>query len=63
MPELPDITVYVAALRERILGRCLERVSIRGPFLLRSTAPPVAAVEARKLEQVRRVGNRIAIGM
>ncbi len=63
MPELPDVTVYVEALRDRILGRCLERVSIRGPFLLRSTAPPVSAVEGRRVEDVRRVGKRIAIGV
>lgn len=63
MPELPDVTVYVEALRERILGRCLERVSVRGPFLLRSAAPPLTAVEGKTVEGVRRVGKRIAIGV
>src|SRR5262249_8888201 len=63
VPELPDVTVYVEALRERILGRRLERVSIRGPFLLRSAAPPVSAVEAKVVRDVRRVGKRIAIGV
>jgi formamidopyrimidine-DNA glycosylase len=63
VPELPDVTVYVEALRDRIAGRCLERVSIRGPFLLRSTAPPVSRVEGRRVEEVRRVGKRIAIGV
>ena len=63
MPELPDVTVYVEALRDRIAGQCLERVSIRGPFLLRSTAPPPSAVEGRRVEDVRRIGKRIAIGV
>jgi formamidopyrimidine-DNA glycosylase len=63
VPELPDVTVYVEALRERIAGRCLERVSIRGPFLMRSTAPPISAVEGRRVTEVRRVGKRIAIGV
>src|SRR3982750_2315901 len=63
MPELPDVTVYVEALRDRILGQRLERVSIRGPFLLRSTAPPPSAVEGRRVEDVRRIGKRIALGV
>jgi formamidopyrimidine-DNA glycosylase len=63
VPELPDVTVYVEALRERILGRRLERVSIRGPFLLRSAAPPVTAAEGKSVKDVRRVGKRIAIGV
>jgi formamidopyrimidine-DNA glycosylase len=63
VPELPDVTVYVEALRERILGRRLERVSIRGPFLLRSAAPPVTAAEGKSVQDVLRVGKRIAIGV
>jgi formamidopyrimidine-DNA glycosylase len=63
VPELPDVTVYVEALRERILGHCLERVSVRGAFLLRSAAPPVTDGEAKSVREVRRVGKRIAIGV
>jgi formamidopyrimidine-DNA glycosylase len=63
MPELPDVVVYVEALRERILGRTLERVSIRGPFLLRTADPPVSAVEQKPVREVRRVGKRVAIGV
>jgi formamidopyrimidine-DNA glycosylase len=63
VPELPDVTLYVEALRERILGRRLERVSIRGPFLLRSAAPPVTAAEGKTVHDIRRVGKRIAIGV
>jgi formamidopyrimidine-DNA glycosylase len=63
MPELPDVTVYVDALRERIVGHRLQRVVVRGPFLLRSVTPPLAAVEGREVREVRRVGKRIAIGM
>ncbi len=63
MPELPDVTVYVEALRERALGRRLERVSVRGPFLLRSATPPVTAVEGRAVVDVRRVGKRVCIGV
>jgi formamidopyrimidine-DNA glycosylase len=54
MPELPDVTVYVDALRQRILGRKLIRAVIRGPFLLRSIAPPVSAAEGQRVREVRR---------
>jgi len=62
MPELPDVTVYVEALSQRIAGRRLEKAVVRGPFLLRSIDPPMSAVEGRIVTEVRRVGKRIAIG-
>lgn len=63
MPELPDITVYVEALAKRISGRQLARVELRNPFLLRSVDPPVSACEGQRVEHVRRLGKRIAIGL
>jgi formamidopyrimidine-DNA glycosylase len=63
MPELPDVVVYVDALRRRILGSVLQRVTIRAPFLLRSVTPPVEAVHGKTARDVRRVGKRIAIGL
>jgi formamidopyrimidine-DNA glycosylase len=62
MPELPDVTVYVEAIAARTVGHKLLRALIRGPFLLRSVAPPVSAVEGKTVREVRRVGKRIAIG-
>ena len=63
MPELPDVANYVEALTARIVGRKLKRVLVRGPFLLRSTSPPVEAVQGKTVLQVRRIGKRIAIGL
>src|SRR5271166_3670118 len=63
MPELPDITVYLEALDQRILGHTLQRVQIGGPFLLRTADPPVAATHGQKVRELRRVGKRIAIGL
>ena len=63
MPELPDITVYIEALESRILGETLDEVRIASPFLLRTTEPPVAAARGRRVESLRRVGKRIAIGL
>jgi formamidopyrimidine-DNA glycosylase len=62
MPELPDVVVYVEALSRRIAGHKLNRVLIRGPFLLRSTHPPVESAFGKTVSQVRRLGKRIAIG-
>jgi formamidopyrimidine-DNA glycosylase len=63
MPEYPDVEIYVEALRERILARRFERALIRGPFLLRSIAPPLDAAFGKEVREVRRVGKRIAIGL
>jgi formamidopyrimidine-DNA glycosylase len=63
MPELPDVTVYVEALRERVIGHKLVRAVVKGPFLLRSAIPPLTAVQGRTVHEVRRLGKRIAIGV
>jgi formamidopyrimidine-DNA glycosylase len=62
MPELPDIALYLHALEPRILGARLERVRIASPFLLRTTAPPIAKIEGRVVRALRRLGKRIVIG-
>jgi formamidopyrimidine-DNA glycosylase len=63
MPELPDLTVYVEALRERINGRTLIRALVKSPFLLRSADPPLSAAHGKTVGEVRRLGKRIAIGV
>jgi formamidopyrimidine-DNA glycosylase len=61
MPELPDIVVYIEALERRILGHLLERIQIRGPFLLRTARPPIEAIQGHTAKELRRVGKRIAL--
>ncbi|MDX1396010.1 MAG: DNA-formamidopyrimidine glycosylase family protein [Gemmatimonadota bacterium] len=63
MPELPDLAVYIDALERRILGERLERVRLASPFLLRSVDPPLSAADGQRVEDIRRVGKRIAIGL
>jgi len=63
MPELPDISAYITALEDRILGQTLERVRMASVFLLRTVDPPLASAEGRKVVALRRVGKRIAIGV
>jgi formamidopyrimidine-DNA glycosylase len=61
VPELPDVTVYVERLEDRLAGQTLERVRLVSPFVLRSVAPPIAAAVGKKVEGVRRIGKRIVI--
>jgi formamidopyrimidine-DNA glycosylase len=63
MPELPDLTVYLEALQQRIAGERLERVQIVSPFVLRTAVPPIQAAEQRRVIEVRRLGKRLAIGL
>ncbi len=63
MPELPDVTVYVEALRKRILDHKLAQALIKSPFLLRSAEPPIGVTYGRMVHEVRRIGKRIAIGV
>jgi formamidopyrimidine-DNA glycosylase len=63
MPELPDVTVYVEALRPRVLGHRLEKVRVRGPFLLRTISPPLESTFGKTVEDVRRLGKRILFGL
>ena len=63
MPELPDVTIYVEALRQRIVGQALNRIAVCSPFLLRSADPPLESAHGRNVREVRRLGKRIAIGL
>jgi formamidopyrimidine-DNA glycosylase len=63
MPELPDVTVYVECLEQRIAGSVLERVRLASPFLLRSVDPPIGVAEGRRVRGVRRIGKRIVIAL
>src|SRR6202453_4151298 len=63
MPELPDVSVYVEAVRSRVAGHKLVRTLVKSVFLLRSTTPPLSAAAGRTVREVRRVGKQIAIGL
>jgi formamidopyrimidine-DNA glycosylase len=62
LPELPDITVYIEALERRTVGHTLEKIRIANPFLVRSVDPPISSAESKRVEEIRRIGKRIAIG-
>ena len=59
MPELPDVTIYIEALAERVLHQPIQKIRIGSPFVLRSFDPPISAAESKKVLAVRRLGKRI----
>ena len=59
MPELPDIELYLDALRSRVQGERLEKLLIGSPFLLRSTSPAPSELEGKTVTGFRRMGKRI----
>jgi formamidopyrimidine-DNA glycosylase len=63
LPELPDITVYIEALEQRIVGQPIEDVVLNTPFLLRSVDPPIAELLGRRVSSLRRMGKRIVIAL
>ena len=56
MPELPDVTVYVEAMRTRVVGHKLDRAVVRSPFLLRTADPRLLLFRVDRL-------NGVALGV
>ncbi len=63
MPELPDIELYLFALRKRIEGRRLVKLKVVSLFLLRSVAPRPDQLSGRRVIGLRRLGKRIVFEM
>jgi formamidopyrimidine-DNA glycosylase len=63
VPELPDITVYVEHLAQRVASTRLVAVRALGPNLLRTADPPLSAAEGRPVTGVRRLGKRIVFAL
>ncbi len=69
VPELPDVTVYVERLAERLIVRgpegarpaTLDGIRLANPFLLRSVSPRVDEVLGRAALGTRRLGKRVVI--
>jgi formamidopyrimidine-DNA glycosylase len=63
VPELPDVTIYVEALRARAAGRVLERIRIASPFLLRTVEPSIESAEGHRVTDIRRLGKRVVLAL
>jgi len=61
MPELPDILLYIGALRTRIAGEPLEHARIASPFLVRSVRPSPQDLEGHVVTGIERLGKRIVL--
>jgi formamidopyrimidine-DNA glycosylase len=59
MPELPDILLYIEALKPRILGQSLERIRLASPFLVRSVSPPISILHGKTVLGLSRLGKQI----
>lgn len=59
MPELPDILLYLHALRPRVVGRRVQAVRLASPFLVRSIDPPLSSIEGRAIVDLHRIGKRV----
>ena len=63
MPELPEVALYLHALRPRILGERIERVRIASPSLLKTFDPPPAELRGKDVSTLSRLGKRIVLGL
>ena len=61
MPELPDILLYQQALERNIVGKKLDRLAIRSPFVLRTFEIDAESLSGRSIASVSRLGKRIVV--
>jgi formamidopyrimidine-DNA glycosylase len=59
VPELPDLTVYLEALEERVLRRRFEKLRLASPFILRTVSPTPIEAAVRQVLSLRLLGKRI----
>jgi formamidopyrimidine-DNA glycosylase len=63
MPELPDLSAYLASLEPRIVGQQLRDIKLFNPFLLRTAVPPIGTAAGRRVLKLSRIGKRIVIAL
>ena len=63
MPELPDVTLYVEALTQKVVGQPLDRVELKSAFVLRSVTPSIDDLRLKRVRAVQRLGKRIVLGL
>ncbi len=61
MPELPDVELYVQALRKRIGGAEFLKLRLANPFVLRTVEPAATELAGKTVIGIRRLGKRIVI--
>ena len=53
MPELPDIVVYIEAMKRRIQGQTLKTVRVMHPFLVRTVGTGSGSLKPHFTQQCR----------
>lgn len=61
MPELPDISLYVDAIEQRISGITMQEIRLSSPFLLRTAVPDIKEAIGQPVQGVSRMGKRIVL--
>ena len=59
MPELPDIELYLQALRQFVGGQQIEKVHVKSPFVVRTFEPDIHDCVGQKIVDFQRMGKRI----
>ncbi len=59
MPELPDLTIYLEALRTRVQASSLVASRIVSPFLVRTVDPPIPSFHGDVVTGFSRIGKRL----
>ncbi|NNF26934.1 MAG: formamidopyrimidine-DNA glycosylase [Gemmatimonadetes bacterium] len=63
MPELPEINLYLHALRVRVEGKVLQKIRIRSASLLKSYDPPISQASGKRVIGLRRIGKRVVFDL
>lgn len=61
MPELPDLTLYLEHIEQRLAGSELIGIRLVSPFLLRTVSPTIDEVSGRKLIGCRRLAKQLVL--
>ncbi len=63
MPELPDLTVYIDALNERVRDATLEGITLASPFLLRTVSPGIDDIVGRRVKECSRLAKQLVFAL
>ena len=63
MPELPDVELYLHALRPRVVGQPITGVRVASFAVLKTYDPPIDRIVGRSVVDLRRVGKRVVFDL
>ena len=61
MPEIPDLTIYIDALEEYLVGHTITGIRIANPFVLRTVKPDVKTIQGKKILASHRIGKQLVL--